>query len=316
MSKTLSYITVEQFYAQHGRALQLKLAGGEQGLLRKIREATVNRPGLALAGFFKYFAEKRVQVIGRAENRYLKTFSPRTQREKVESMFSKKIPCVIYARHISPSPLVLEIANAKKVPVFKSPLVTMKLINTATILLEEDFAPKKSELGSMIEISGVGVMIRGKSGVGKSECVMALIERGYSLIADDVTHMRCEDGRELIASCPAVTRNHIEVRGLGIINVASVFGIGSIRDEKRLDLVVSLVDWNEVGELDRIGLETEYYEILGIKVRHVTISVKPGRDIARLVEVAALDSKLKSMGCNSAQEFNNRLIAQMQTKEN
>jgi HPr kinase/phosphorylase len=167
----------------------------------------------------------------------------------------------------------------------------------------------------MVDILGVGVLIRGQSGIGKSECVLGLIERGYSLVADDVTRVKSLEGRELVGTAPELTRYHMEVRGIGIINVASIFGIGSIRIEKRIDLVVTLQEWQEIQEIDRIGLDEESYEILKLKVPHITIPVRPGRDIARLIEVAAMDQKLKGLGRNSAMEFNNKLLNLMETKE-
>jgi HPr kinase/phosphorylase len=190
----------------------------------------------------------------------------------------------------------------------------MKFINAATIALEMDFSPTVTEFGSMVDILGVGVLIRGASGIGKSECVLGLIERGYSLVADDVTRITSLEGRELMATAPELTRNHMEVRGIGIIDVAKVFGIGSIRIEKRLDLVVTLKEWGEMEEVDRIGLDREFYEILGLQVPHVTIPVRPGRDMARLIEVAAMDEKLKGLGQNSAVDFNARLIGLMEQK--
>jgi HPr kinase/phosphorylase len=194
-------------------------------------------------------------------------------------------------------------------------MITMKFINAATIALEVDFSPTVTEFGSMVDILGVGVLIRGASGIGKSECVLGLIERGYSLVADDVTRITSLEGRELMATAPDLTRNHMEVRGIGIINVANIFGIGSIRIEKRLDLAVTLKDWQELEEVDRIGLDQEFYEILGLPVPHVTIPVRPGRDIARLIEVAAMDQKLKGLGQNSALAFNTKLIGLMERKE-
>ncbi len=172
-------------------------------------------------------------------------------------------------------------------------MVTMRFINAATIAMEVDFSPTVTEFGSMVDILGIGVLIRGQSGIGKSECVLGLIERGYSLVADDVTRITSFEGRELMATAPDLTRYHMEVRGIGIINVASIFGIGSIRLEKRLDLVVTLKDWQELEEVDRIGLDQEFYEVLKLQVPHITIPVRPGRDIARLIEVAAMDQKLK-----------------------
>jgi HPr kinase/phosphorylase len=194
-------------------------------------------------------------------------------------------------------------------------MVTIRFINAATIALEMYFAPTKTAHVSMVDIMGIGTLIRGDSGVGKSECVLGLIERGYSLVSDDVSRFRAIEGRELVGTAPDLTRYHMEVRGLGIINVASIFGVGSIRLEKRLDLIVTLRDWHDLEEVDRIGLEQEYYEILGIQIPHITVPVRVGRDLARLVEVAALDQKLKSLGQNSAVEFNQRLLNLMQNNK-
>ena len=163
----------------------------------------------------------------------------------------------------------------------------------------------------MVDILGVGVIIKGESGIGKSECVLALVERGYSLVADDVTKVKLLDGRVVIGTSAGITRNHMEVRGIGIIDVGAMFGVKSIRSEKQVDLVVTLADWNEVSEVDRLGMDEETCEILGINVPHITIPIRPGRDIARLVEVASFQSKLKRSGHNAAEELNKRLIAQM-----
>ena len=163
----------------------------------------------------------------------------------------------------------------------------------------------------MVDILGVGVIIKGDSGIGKSECVLALVERGYSLVADDVTKVKLLDGREVIGTSASITRNHMEVRGIGIIDVGMMFGVKSIRREKQLDLVVSLQDWDEVEEVDRLGMEEKTTEVLGVRIPDITIPVRPGRDIARLVEVAAFQGKLKSTGYNAAEELNKRLIAQM-----
>jgi HPr kinase/phosphorylase len=193
-------------------------------------------------------------------------------------------------------------------------MITMKFINAATIALELDFAPRRSEHGSMVDILGVGTLIRGASGIGKSECVLSLLERGYSLVSDDITRFRAIEGRDLIGASAELTRFHMEVRGIGIINVASIFGVRSIRTEKSLDLVVTLKDWTEMEDVDRHGLQRQFYKILGISVPHVIIPVRTGRDLGRLVEVAALDQKLKSHGTDSANEFNERLIKQMKGK--
>src|SRR5256885_10400382 len=313
--KSVPVVTVESFYKWHAETLQMKLEGPSVGFHRKIREPTINRPGLALSGFYTYFAEKRVQVLGAAEHSYLKSLPSSVRVKRFRELCACKIPCLVMSRGFHLAPELLEVTAEAKIAVFRTPMITMKFINAATIALEMDFSPTVTEFGSMVDVLGIGVLIRGASGIGKSECVLGLIERGYSLVADDVTRITLMENRELMATAPNLTRNHMEVRGIGIINVANIFGIGSIRIEKRLDLVVTLKDWEELEEVDRIGLDQEFYEILNLPVPHVTIPVPPGRDIARLIEVAAMDQKLKGLGQNSAVEFNTKLLNLMEPKE-
>src|SRR6266496_1198042 len=204
-------VTVQRFYTEHAGELEMKLVGGAAGLKRVIREPTVNRPGLALAGFTKYFASKRVQVIGSAESTFLRSLGKEERERRYADLFAYKIPCVVFSRNINPDKLFLQAAERADVPVFRCPLITMKFINLATLALEMMFAPRSTEMGSMVDILGVGVIIRGESGIGKSECVLALIERGYSLVSDDVTKVTLVDGREVIGTSASLTRNHIEV---------------------------------------------------------------------------------------------------------
>jgi HPr kinase/phosphorylase len=311
--KSVPIVTVESFYDAHAEKLAMRLEGERVGFHRKIREPTINRPGLALSGFYTYFAEKRVQVLGAAEHSYLKSLSQHTRVQRFRELCECKIPCLVMSRGFHLAPELLEVTNEAKIAVFRTPMITMNFINAATIALEMDFSPSVTEFGSMVDILGIGVLIRGASGIGKSETVLGLIERGHSLVADDVTRITSLEGRELMATAPELTRNHMEVRGIGIINVASVFGIGSIRIEKRLDLVATLQEWDSVDEIERIGIERQNYEILGMQIPHVTIPVRPGRDIARLIEVAAMDQKLKGLGHNSAVEFNAKLLNRMQS---
>jgi HPr kinase/phosphorylase len=304
-------ITVQRFYTDHAGALQLNLVAGAAGLKRPIREPTVNRPGLVLGGFTRYFAYKRIQVIGNAEAYFLKS-QPEAERVKLyKTFFSYRIPCVVFSRNHPPDKAILRAAEQAAVPVFRTPLVTMKFINLATLALEMMFAPHGVEMGSMVDILGVGVILRGESGIGKSESVLALIERGYSLVADDITRVTLVDGREVMGTSAEVTRNHMEVRGIGIINVAAMFGVRSIRHEKRVDLVITLKAWTDVQDIERLGMEEEYVKILGVDVPHITIPVRPGRDLARLIEVAAFQTKLKASGYNAAKELNDRLISRM-----
>jgi len=307
-------VTVERFYTDHVSELQLKLLAGASGLKRVIREPTVNRPGLALTGFIKYFASRRIQVIGSAESTYLKSLTREERIQRYATLFSYRIPCVVFSRSIRPDREFLRAAEQADVPIFQCPLITMKFINLATLALEMMFAPRGSEMGSMVDILGVGVIIRGESGIGKSECVLALIERGYSLVSDDVTRVTLVDEREVIGTSAELTRNHMEVRGIGIINVAAMFGVKSIRSEKRVDLVITLKVWSEVTDVDRLGMDEEFVKILGVDIPHIVIPIRPGRDLARLVEVAAFQTKLKSSGYNAAKELNDRLIARMSGK--
>jgi HPr kinase/phosphorylase len=312
---SLPIVSVERFYLNHAERLQLKLLAGGSGLSRKIQEGSVNRPGLALASFFRYFAFKRVQVIGGAEWQYLKSLGIAEATLRIEAMLKQKIPCLVFARNFNPPQFMLDKCDECQVPLFKTKMVTMKFINAATIALEMEFAPQISEFGSMVDILGIGVLIRGESGIGKSESVLALLERGYSLVSDDVTRIRLIEGRDLIGTSSETTRYHMEIRGLGIINVPAVFGVAAVRPEKNVNLVVTLMDWNKMENVDRIGLERQTYTILGIALPLIVIPVRPGRDIARLIEVAALDQKLKSLGHNAAREFNERLIERMRTPQ-
>jgi HPr kinase/phosphorylase len=310
---TYAGLTVGEFFSRHSAALRMEqMDHASMGFERIISEPTVNRPGLALCGFFSYFAEKRIQVLGAAELSYLASLPPAEAQYRARLLCERPIPCLVVARGEEPPPYLLGEAAAAGIAVFRTGMVTMNFLNAATLALHHDFAPRKSEYGSMVDILGVGTLIRGSSGIGKSECVLGLLERGHSLVSDDMTRFRALEDTDLYGTSPDLTRHHMEVRGLGVINVMAIFGVGSVRLEKRLDLVVSLRDWQELEEVDRIGLDQEYFEILGIQVPHVTIPVRTGRDLARLVEVAALDQKLKAMGHHSALEFNQRLMQTMQ----
>lgn len=307
-------ITVENFFKTHGEELKMKLIAGQDGLSRVIREPSVNRPGLVLAGFTRYFAYKRVQALGNADVHYLEELTPQRREQCYKKLFNFKVPCLVYSRNLLPDDQLIRAANRAAVPVFSTSLLTMKFINLATLALDTMFAPRSIELGSMVDILGVGVIIKGESGIGKSESVLALIERGYALVADDVTRVTLLEGHEIIGTCSGLTRGHMEVRGIGIINVAAMFGVKSIRSNKRVDLVVSLKSWQDVPDVDRLGMEQQFTSILGIQIPHIIIPVKPGRDIARLIEVAALHTKLALTGYNPARELNERLIAQMKTE--
>ena len=311
MPKAIHGITVAHFFRSYQEKLKLELITGDRGLHRLIREGSINRPSLALTGFFRYFANKRIQVLGAAEMTYLKTLTHARQIEIFTEMVERQVPCLVLTRNFHPTRSMIEIALEKNLPVFRTPMITMNWVNLGTLCIDNEFAPASTEHATTLDIRGIGVMMRGSSGVGKSECALALIERGHSLVADDLTVIKLLDERELMASSRPLNRGYMECRGIGIINVAEMFGVKSIRLEKRIDMVVSLHEWHPEVVEERTGLEENHYEILGLKIPHIELYVRPGRDMARLVEVAALTQALKKMGHDPAKDFNDRLIAFM-----
>jgi HPr kinase/phosphorylase len=314
-AKAVNGITVAHFYETYREKLQLELLNGANGLHRLIREGSINRPALALTGFFKYFANKRIQVFGAAEMTYLKTLTQRQQIEIFGEMTKRGIPAIVLTRNYTATHPMLAVSEEMNLPIFRTPLITMNFVNAATLCIDNEFAPSTTEHATTLDVKGIGVMIRGDSGIGKSECALALIERGHSLVADDLTCIRLMDERELLASSRPLNRGYMECRGIGIINIAEMFGIKSIRLDKRIDLVVSLREWSPDVIEERTGLEENYYNILGVRVPHMEFYVRPGRDIARLIEVAALVQALKMMGHDPAKNFNERLIAHMAAQQ-
>ncbi len=306
-------ITVEKFYTDEGTDLALKLIAGAGGLKRLIREPTVNRPGLALAGFKQYFAPKRVQVVGNVETAYLRSLPKEICEQRVEEFFAHRIPCVVLCRDLKPGRM-LQAAEKADVPLFSSSLITMKFISRATIALENLFAPRTQIHAGMVDVGGVGVIVEGESGIGKSEAVVGLLERGHSLVADDVVRLWIQDGTELRGTAKELGRNLMEVRGIGLIDVAAMFGVKAIRQAMRVDLMVSLRRWEDTKEIDRLGLDLEYASLLGQQVPHIVIPVCPGRDLASLIEVAAYQTKLRLQGYHAAAELSARLTRQMQQK--
>ncbi len=310
-AKAINGITVAHFFETYSERLKLELVTGEAGLHRLIREGSINRPALALTGFFKYFANKRIQVLGAAEMTYLKTLPQRQQIEIFQEMVKRHVPCIVLTRNYIATHPMSAVAAEMKLPLFRTPMITMNFVNAATLCIDNEFAPSTTEHATTLDVKGIGVMIRGDSGIGKSEAALALIERGHSLVADDLTQIKLLDERELLATSRALNRGYMECRGIGILNIAEMFGARSVRSEKRLDLVVSLREWTPDVIEERTGLEEQHYEILGLRLPHIEFYVRPGRDIARLIEVAALVQSLKKMGHDPAKDFNDRLIAHM-----
>jgi HPr kinase/phosphorylase len=304
-------LSVREFMDSFKQDLEMELVAGEKGLANIIGEKSINRPALALTGYFKYFANKRIQLFGAGEMGYLHDLSAKAQEKIVGQILAKKIPCIVVSRNLTPTRVLIKAAAAANVPLIRTPLDTKDFTAQATVLIEEKFAPRIAVHGTLVDIKGVGTLLRGKSGVGKSECALALVERGHSLVADDITYVRLVGERELVGRSAELNRGYMECRGLGIINIAELFGVRSVRVEKRIDLVITFVDYSTGMDEERTGLEQHYHAILGREIPLIQIPVRPGRDLARLVEVAALVQALKAIGHDSAKEFNERLIAHM-----
>jgi HPr kinase/phosphorylase len=309
--KIIESLSVREFYDSFKKDLALDIVAGEVGLDKIIGEKSINRPALALTGYFKYFAHKRIQLFGAGEMGYLRDLRPKTQEVVLKQILEKEIPCIVVSRDLAPPPSLLRAARAANVPLIRTPMNTKDFTAQATVLLEMKFAPRIAVHGTLMDIKGVGTLLRGKSGVGKSECALALVERGHSLVSDDITYVSLVGERELLGKSADLNRGYMECRGIGIINIAELFGVRSVRLEKRIDLVITFIDYEPGMEEERTGLEQNYHTILEKEIPHIQIPVRPGRDLARLVEVAALVQALKAIGHDSAKEFNERLISHM-----
>lgn len=302
-----SSVSVASFLETGRSALRMELVAGAAGLKHHIPEAAINRPGLALSGFFRYFAHRRIQVLGLVEYAYLSSLSAEERGKRLRNFFEKKIPCLVVARGKRVFPEIYGLAEEFHVPVLKTKMITMHFINAATIIMENLMAPRVKVQGTMIEIMGIGVLIEGKAGMGKSEAALALIRRGHALVSDDVTMLRLDSAGSVIGSPVDVTRYHMEIRGLGIIHIPSLFGVASAREEKKLDFVATLCKPGTEDE-NVVGGETKTCELLGVRIPQVFIPVAPGRDLANIIETAALDQKLRRLGHDATKEFDEKLV--------
>ena len=305
----MTEITVSKLLEFGSDSLKLKVLAGENFLDRKINETAMNRPGLALTGFFTYFANQRLQIFGLAELTYIKNLNSKDRQYRLEEVFKKNIPGIVLTRKRKAIPEILELAAKYNVPVLSTSMVTMDFVNACTVMLDDLTAPAKRIQGTALEIMGIGVLLRGDPGIGKSETALALIERGYSLVSDDVTEIRRTSRGKLICWANDLTRYHMEIRGLGIIHVPSLFGVSSIRRKTELDLVIDLK--MPSGEEDRTGVLQETIDIVGVNVPLITLPVRSGRDMANIVEVAALNQKLKELGHDAAKELDDKIITRL-----
>lgn len=310
--KKVDKITVADFYTNHRANLELQLLNSPLGMTRAIQRPALNRPGLALSGFFGYYAHERIQIFGSGEMAYLATLQEPKRSERLRRICCEDVPCLIFSRGEEVPEDVIRIADECSVPVFLSTLPTMSLVNRATIILENEFAESTTLHGCMVDVRGVGVLITGPSGIGKSEVSLGLVERGASLVADDMVCVRNISG-ELIAASPKLSSGFIEIRGIGITNVTDLFGLRAYRRNKKINLNIDLTS-GEMTETERLGLERRMISILGVEVERITLPVAPGRDMTRLVEVAALGQYLRENGYDMAREFSRRLQEEIETR--
>ena len=297
-------------------ALNLKCIAGRKGLTRAITVIDTNRPGLALTGFFEAFVFDRIQIFGRGECLYLEKLSKEHRTETIERLFAYGIPCCIFSYGLTPTADFLAIAERVGCPVLQSDLQTAEFARRLIRVLSNVFAPKKTMHGVLLEVYGIGILLTGHSGVGKSECALELVERGQRLVADDVVEIRCVNGNTLLGrGANTLISHHMEIRGLGIINVSQMYGVGAIREQKELQLIIELKEWDSNKLYDRLGTEQKTKDILGVKVPVLELPVKPGRNMPVIIEAAAMNERLKSMGYNSAREFNQNILKWIETGE-
>lgn len=307
--------SVNEFYEKFGSILGFESIAGKKGLKRIIRHPQVHRPGLSLTGYLKNFASQRFIVFGKVEIAYLKDLDQETRTERLRNIITSRTPAVIVARRYLPPKELIKVCEQDDVPLFRSSMTTMNLISKMTFILNEEFSPIMTCHGTLVEAFGVGVLIQGDSSVGKSEAALGLIERGHRLISDDMVRIRVRESSYLEGSGPELTRHLMEIRGIGIINVAHLYGAVCVRDEKRVDLVVKLEEWDDRHFYDRIGLDEKTIDLLGMPVPYHVLPVKPGRDVVLLIETIALNHRLKEMGYNSAKEFNTKLLDAIARKQ-
>ena len=273
----------------------------------EIQVPDINRPALQLTGYFDHFDSERVQIIGYVEYTYLETLSDEKKKEMYAQLLSYGIPCIVYCRNMEPDAMFLEMANEMKVPIFQSCKQTSAFTAEVIRWLNVELAPCISIHGVLVDVYGVGVLMMGESGIGKSEAALELINRGHRLVTDDVVEIRKVSDDTLVGKAPDITRHFIELRGIGIVDVKSMFGVQSVRETQTIDLVINMEEWDKNREYDRLGLKEEYTEFLGNKVVCHSIPIRPGRNLAIIVESAAVNHRQKQMGYNAAQELYKRV---------
>ncbi len=308
----MEFIPVEELLSKKSSHLQLQLLAGEKGLKNKISNPRIQKPGLALSGFLRQVHQERVQIIGCTELNYLATLSDEECSEKIKAFCRLNISCLVISTGLDPPETLVDFAELNNIPVFQTELPSSVLISRLSAFLEERLAPETYVHGGLVEVYGVGVLILGSSGIGKSECALELIGRGHPLIADDVVRLKLQAGDIIVGSSPDLSRHYIEIRGLGVINIKELFGISAVRKKKQIELVIELKPWSKMGDCERLGLDEQTISMLGVDLPLIVIPVAPGRNLAVIIEVAARNQLLKQRGYNSAAALDERLTNRLQ----
>lgn len=312
----MNFITVKDFYNDNETRFGLKALSGDENLSKKkIIISDINRPGLALSGFFDYFPYERLQVFGKTEFTYIKKLGREKANKVLAQMFEKNICCAVITRDLEPPYNFLSIAKKFKTPVMSTSMFTTKFISSAMIYLEKKLAPKITIHGTFTDVYGIGVLIIGKSGIGKSEIAIELIKRGHRLVADDLIEVTRLSDEVLEGRGLNIVQHHMEIRGVGIIDVRNLFGVGAVRDEQKLELVVHLEEWEKGKDYERMGLDEVYEDILGIKAPKIILPVRPGRNLSVIIEIAAMTQRLKNRGYNPAKELNKTILKWMKKEK-
>lgn len=306
----LSSTPVERILDHFGDSMNV--IAGHQGIGRRVYVGDLNRPGLALSGYLEYFSSDRIQILGNTEVHYMERLPTSSLEYRLENLFSFEIPAFVLTRDLRPVELFLDMCNRRGIPVISSPMATDELISRVILYLSEEFAPTTDMHATAVDCYGVGVLIVGAPGVGKSEVALELVERGHLLVADDQVKVKRAQENTLLAMTNPQLEHCMEIRGVGIVDVKSVFGVGQVTDRKPISLIVELEEWDAKKDYDRTGLDGETREILGVKLPYMRIPVRPGRNIAIIVEVAALNHRLRELGVHPAEELNKRIMASME----
>ncbi len=281
-----------------------------------ITTSDVNRPGLQLAGYMDYFGTDRIQIIGKVETTYLEGLTPEERLQSLDGFFKEGFPCVVVARNLEVFPEMLEVSKKYDIPILMTEDITSRFLSGLIRYLNVQLAPRVTRHGVLVEVYGEGILIMGESGVGKSETALELVRRGHRLVADDLVEIRKVSDQSLLGTAPEIIRHFIEIRGIGILDVKNLYGVGAVKMMENINLVINLELWDEKKNYDRLGLVDEFTDILGIKVPSLNIPVRPGRNLAIIVEVAAMNNRQKKMGYNAAKVFEQRIMKEINKSEN